>query len=99
MTTHTEKHIPSIISLNVSEQKGTTKTAQERVEVNELGVVGDAHAGPWHRQVSLLAKEDIDRFSAEEASGKVFVPGEFAENITTVGIDLANVGSRLEPLN
>jgi len=91
MSIHSEEHIPSIISLNISEQKGTTKTPHDRIEVNDLGVVGDAHAGAWHRQVSLLGKEDIDRFSAEEASGKIFAPGEFAENITTVGIDLTKV--------
>jgi molybdenum cofactor synthesis domain-containing protein len=91
MTIHAKQCMPSIISLNISEETGTIKTPRESVEVNELGIVGDAHAGVWHRQVSLLGKEDIDRFSAEEASGKIFAPGEFAENITTVGIDLAKV--------
>ena len=51
--------------------------------------MGDAHAGPWHRQVSLLAAESIARFGAE--AGRTFGPGEFAENITTEGLDLADV--------
>jgi MOSC domain-containing protein YiiM len=58
------------------------------------GIVGDAHAGEWHRQVSLLADEDIDTLRGR---GMRLRPGDFAENVTTRGIDLASlpVGSRL----
>jgi len=60
----------------------------------EHGIVGDAHAADWHRQVSLLAVESIEKMTAKGA--KVF-PGNFAENITTEGIDLSilSVGDRL----
>lgn len=78
-----------IVSINVSEAKGTAKSPVEETVIDEQGIVGDAHAGPWHRQVSLLSQESIDRFSAQE--GREFVPGDFAENITTRGIDLSGV--------
>ncbi len=52
----------------------------------EHGIEGDAHAGPWHRQVSLLAQESIDKMVAE---GLNVGPGDFAENITTSGIEVA----------
>jgi len=58
------------------------------------GIVGDAHAGDWHRQVSLLADEDIE---AMRGKGVEIRFGDFAENITTRGVDLASlpVGTRL----
>jgi molybdenum cofactor synthesis domain-containing protein len=80
-----------IVSLNISEEKGTIKTPREKVEVNKLGIVGDAHSGSWHRQVSMLAQEDIDNFSLLDADNRKFLPGEFAENITTHGIDFKKV--------
>ena len=52
-----------VLSLNVSQEKGTVKHPVPQVAVDDLGIVGDAHAGRWHRQVSLLAQESIDRFS------------------------------------
>jgi molybdenum cofactor synthesis domain-containing protein len=81
-----------VVSLNVSEKKGTKKTPRQRVQAGALGIVGDAHAGPWDRQVSLLAVEDIDRFSESALGGKSYRPGDFAENITTRGLDLGQVG-------
>lgn len=75
-----------IVSINISEAKGTTKKPVPKATIDELGVVKDAHAGPWHRQVSLLAMESIERFSAD--SDQTFNYGDFAENITTKGIDL-----------
>jgi len=78
-----------VVSTNTSAEQGTTKQPLDQVQLDEYGIVGDAHAGPWHRQVSLLAQESIDRFAAEHK--KQFKPGEFAENITTHGIDLRNV--------
>ncbi|MCX6169175.1 MAG: molybdopterin-binding protein [Ignavibacteriales bacterium] len=81
-----------VVSLNISEEKGTIKTPREKVEVNERGIVGDAHSGKWHRQVSMLAQEDIEKFSLLDADKREFQPGEFAENITTRGIDFKKTG-------
>jgi MOSC domain-containing protein YiiM len=84
-----------IVSLNMSEKKGETKRPVDRLLlVADHGAQGDAHAGPWHRQVSLLAIEDVD---VMRARGADVSPGDFAENITTRGIDLAAlpVGTRL----
>ena len=78
-----------IISVNVSEQKGTIKSPVAEALVGDRGIVGDAHAGPWHRQVSLLGQESIDSFVAE--TGKAISPGDFAENLTIEGIDLTDV--------
>jgi molybdopterin adenylyltransferase len=75
-----------VLSVNISEKKGTIKLPVDVIELDELGVKTDAHAGEWHRQVSLLARESIVKFSAE--SGREIKFGEFAENITTDGIIL-----------
>jgi len=75
-----------IKSLNISEKKGTKKTPQQSIELNETGVKGDAHAGLWHRQVSLLGVESYHK--TEEASGTKLKHGDFAENITTEGMAL-----------
>jgi molybdopterin adenylyltransferase len=75
-----------IKSLNISEKKGTIKHPAESVEIIETGVEGDAHAGKWHRQVSLLGTESIRK--AEEQNNRSFAFGDFGENITTTGIDL-----------
>lgn len=85
----------SILSINVSTRTGEQKTPVERAELRENhGIVGDAHAGDWHRQVSLLADEDIDTMRGR---GIELGFGDFAENITTRGIDLGSlpVGARL----
>lgn len=73
--------------MNISERKGTVKRPVESITVTETGVERDAHAGSWHRQVSMLAVESIERF-AREANRKISF-GEFAENVTTQGIELA----------
>ena len=75
-----------VVSVNISTEKGTVKKPVPEIELIETGVKGDAHAGVWHRQVSLLALESIERFAA--AAGRTFAYGDFAENITTHGIDL-----------
>jgi molybdenum cofactor synthesis domain-containing protein len=80
-----------VVSVNISKEKGTIKVPVEKVEINENGILGDAHSGKWHRQVSLLAKEDIDNFSLMDANKRQFLSGEFAENITTQGIDFRKV--------
>jgi molybdopterin adenylyltransferase len=77
---------PTVLSVNISEKKGTIKHPVPFIEITQLGVQDDAHAGPWGRQVSLLAKESIDKFSKE--AGRKIKYGEFAENITTEGITL-----------
>jgi len=79
----------SIVSVNVSEEKGTIKQPVAEIVIDANGVIGDAHAGAWHRQLSLLSSESIARFA--EPSGRTFQPGEFAENLTTAGLDLGLV--------
>lgn len=78
-----------VVSVNISEKKGTVKHEVDeiRLKINH-GIVGDAHAGNWHRQISLLAEESIDTM---RGNGIEFVNGIFAENINTVGIDLKNL--------
>lgn len=74
-------------SINVSKRKGTRKTPCDAAAtvIAHRGVAGDAHAGDWHRQVSLLAWESIEK---ARATGLDVVEGDFAENVTTEGIDL-----------
>lgn len=76
----------NVLATSISEKKGTIKTVQPFIELNTKGVNGDAHAGSWHRQVSLLGKESIDKFSKEAERTIAF--GEFAENIATEGYPL-----------
>jgi len=73
-----------IKSLNISEKKGTIKTPRKQITLTPLGIEGDAHAGKWHRQISLLAEESI--LSFENELGRKIGFGEFAENITTQGL-------------
>lgn len=75
-----------VLSVNISEKRGTIKHPVEAITVTETGLANDAHAGTWHRQVSMLASESIEKFS-KEAKRKINF-GEFAENITTQGIEL-----------
>lgn len=78
-----------IRSIAVSKKKGTRKECVEHaVLVREHGVEGDAHAGPWHRQVSFLAVESIEK---AKSAGLSVGFGDFAENIATDGIDWPNV--------
>ena len=75
-----------VVSVNLSEKKTVRKTPGESgTLVYDRGFEGDAHAGDWHRQVSLLAQESIDSMVAK---GLDVGAGDFAENITTEGIDL-----------
>ena len=79
-----------------SAKKGVVKKQQERVELKaDWGIETDAHAGDWHRQVSLLAGESIDLVKNTMPSLK---NGAFAENIITRGIDLSavRIGERLQ---
>ena len=75
-----------IEAVSISETKGVRKTPVSHVElIQGHGIQGDAHAGPWHRQVSLLAAESIEKM---QALGLKVFPGAFAENITTRNIML-----------
>ncbi len=75
-----------VLAVCISEKRGTKKTQVPFIdlEVNH-GIIGDAHAGDWHRQVSLLAQESIDKMIL---LGLNLNPGDFAENIVTSGIEL-----------
>jgi MOSC domain-containing protein YiiM len=78
-----------VLSISLSERRGTRKTNVESARIiKDLGLERDAHAGDWHRQVSLLPFESFRKL--EHALLKV-KPGDFAENITTLGIDLSAV--------
>jgi len=78
-----------VLAVNVSLNKGERKKAVPSVTLREEhGIVGDAHAGDWHRQVSLLAMESIAKM---QALGLDVGEGDFAENITTEGIELVSL--------
>ena len=75
-----------IASINISVQKGGKKKPVKEAFINELGIKGDGHSGEWHRQVSFLSYESIESFNQNGSINTS--PGDFAENITTRGIDL-----------
>ena len=76
----------TIIAVCISERKGIQKHAVPEIELRVgLGIVGDAHAGNWHRQVSLLAEESVDQM---RGLGFDLPPGAFAENLLTRGLAL-----------
>src|SRR4030065_946379 len=78
-----------VLAVNTSEDKGTKKTnIGSCTLLKDFGLKGDAHGGPWHRQISLLANESIQKM---KAMGLKVGYGDFAENITTEGIDLVNL--------
>lgn len=84
-----------VVSVNISEKKGTVKREVPEIQLKlRHGIVGDAHAGDWHRQISLLAEESVDKMRSllPELS-----PGAFAENINTRGLELNTlpIGTRL----
>lgn len=84
-----------VVSVNISDSKGVRKNrVEEALLLPEHGIESDAHSGNWHRQVSLLASESIDKMRDK---GLVLDAGDFAENITTRGIDLLSlpVGTRV----
>ena len=84
-----------VVSVNISEKKGTRKHPVPEIRLRfRHGIVGDAHAGDWHRQISMLAEESIDKMREKLPQLKA---GAFAENINTEGIELKTlpVGTRL----
>ena len=84
-----------VVSVNISEKKGTVKREVPEIQLKlRHGILGDAHAGDWHRQISLLAEESVDKMRALLPD---LQPGAFAENINTRGLELKSlpVGTRL----
>jgi len=78
-----------VVAVNISENKGTKKTNVQACSLlKDFGLKGDAHAGPWHRQVSLLANESIEKM---RTMGLKVGYGDFAENVTTGGVDLVHL--------
>ena len=78
-----------VLAVCISEKKGVQKQAVPYIDVKcNHGIVGDAHAGDWHRQISLLAKESVDQM---RGCGVNLFDGAFAENIVTEGIDLKHL--------
>lgn len=87
-----------VIAVNISEEKGKVKHSISKAYFRkDYGIEGDAHAGNWHRQISLLANESIVKMKKFNSSYD-FKAGTFAENITTEGIKLYTllVGTRLK---
>ena len=85
-----------VVSVNISEKKGTVKHPVAEIQLKiRHGIAGDAHAGDWHRQISLLAEESVD--AMRSACPIPLDAGVFAENINTRGLDLKSlpVGTRL----
>lgn len=88
--------IGKVIAINFSKEKGVIK---ETIPVGyfekDYGLVGDAHAGKWHRQVSLLAKESVNKMTEKGVKG--LCSGKFAENLTTEGLILhkLSVGTKI----
>ena len=84
-----------IRAVSISKDRGTRKGNVDSALLRiDFGIEGDAHGGAWHRQVSLLGEDSVFKMKAKGAD---VGPGDFAENITTEGIDLLSldVGSRL----
>ena len=84
-----------VVSVNISEKKGTVKREVPEIHLKlRHGIVGDAHAGDWCRQISLLAEESVDKMRSLLPG---LQPGAFAENINTRGLELKTlpIGTRL----
>lgn len=85
-----------VTSVNISEKKGVRKNRVDEIVLKkEIGIEGDAHAGSWHRQISLLAEESVDK-AKEKIPG--LTAGAFAENINTRGLELFTlpIGTKLK---
>lgn len=79
-----------VVSINISKEKGVVKKPiGEGVFIENFGLEDDAHSGNWHRQVSLLGMESVEKMKKQGVEG--LVPGIFAENITTEGIILYEI--------
>ena len=85
-----------IFSINQSQAKGVPKLAVKEGHLKEgWGLLGDVHSGKWHRQVSFLSWESINSQNkcpkVKKSESERFKPGDFAENITTEGVDLTGL--------
>ena len=83
-----------VVSVNISEKKGAVKREVPEIHLKlRHGIVGDAHAGDWRRQISLLAEESVDKMRSLLPG---LQPGAFAENINTRGLELKTlpIGTR-----
>ncbi len=92
----TNKITGIVRAINISKTKGVVKNPVDMAFFRKnYGIEGDAHAGDWHRQVSLLANESADKVRAK---GLDITVGRFAENLTTEGIELYTlaIGTRLK---
>lgn len=79
-----------VAAISISHKKGIPKINISQAKlIEDFGIEGDIHAGKWHRQVSFLAKESIDKMRAKGLPA--LRPGAFAENITTEFIDIPNL--------
>ncbi len=88
-----------VVAVCRSVKKGTVKKEINKGKIIEgFGLDGDAHGGDWHRQISLLAKESIEKFKNKVKENYELNFGDFAENITTQGVKLHDhpVGSKIE---
>jgi MOSC domain-containing protein YiiM len=88
------KEVPShqnakIVSINISKEKGGKKFPIAQARIHALGIEGDGHSGKWHRQISMLSLESIERMNEKS---KVASPGDFGENLTVEGLDFRAVG-------
>jgi len=83
-----------LLSINISKERGKKKKPVEEARVTMKGIEGDAHAGDWHRQISLLGEESIEKM---RKVGVNMQYGDFAENLTIRGITLykLEVGTRI----
>jgi molybdenum cofactor synthesis domain-containing protein len=79
----------TVTHVNISLKKGTIKQPVQEAVLDSHGLQDDAHAGVWHRQVSMIARQSLDDFYHK--TGRKVQPGEFAENLTVKGLDLTGV--------
>ena len=85
-----------VAAVCISEKKGTVKHPVDHIDIKlRHGIVGDAHAADWHRQISLLASESVDKMKVKFPDIPI---GAFAENILTTGIELSAlpIGTKLQ---
>ena len=88
-----------VLAICISEKKGTLKNEiNEAKFIEDFGIENDAHAGKWHRQVSLLSFERVEEFNARGAGVKPGAFGAFGENLVIEGIELntLSIGQKIK---
>ena len=86
-----------VLAVCISEKKGTVKHEVDVIELNEKGIILDAHSGDWHRQVSLLSIDSVNKLQSKISF--TLKPGAFAENIlidTGIVLYELNIGDKIE---